>query len=312
MASKIEWTDETWNPIRARNLETGRIGWHCERVSPGCEHCYSETMNGWRGTGLPFKPGHRKDVELFLDEDVLTKPLRWRKSRTVFVCSMTDLFADFVTDEWIGRIWQVMVKSHRDRGHVFQVLTKRPERIAKVLGPNGIGWYAKEGPVPHPEPGIWLGTSIEDRRRGEERCWYLAVAPAAVRFWSVEPLLADLGDLLGLCLHDNDEHGKRCVDWVILGGESGPGARPMHPGWARGVRDQCTAAGVAFFFKQWGAWAPGMIGGDWMLVDLYGDVDIPDHRGPDAGLGEVAMTRVGKKAAGRLLDGREWNEYPDG
>src|SRR3990167_1704387 len=121
--SKIQWTDASWTPIRARNRATNKTGWHCEHATPGCEHCYAETMNKRLGTGLPFKPRHRKDVELFLDEKTLTAPLRWRKPRMIFVCSMTDLFADFVPDEWIDAMYGVMTQA---RMHIFQVLTKRP------------------------------------------------------------------------------------------------------------------------------------------------------------------------------------------
>ena len=240
--SKIQWTDSSWNPIRARNKATGAVGWHCEHVTPGCEHCYAEAMNKRLGTELPFKPGHMKDIELFLDEEMLTAPLRWRKPRKVFVCSMTDLFADFVPDEWIGRIWQIMHSAHSNRGHTFQVLTKRPENMRRALGPQGIGWYAVVyGSVPWPEPGIWLGVSVEDRQR-KTRIDSLRDTPAVVRFLSVEPLIEDVGAL-----------DLRGISWVIVGGESGPGARPFDIAWARSVIAQCKAAGVLCFVKQLGA-----------------------------------------------------------
>jgi protein gp37 len=126
----IEWTDSTWNPIRARNLATGKIGWHCEHVSDGCKHCYSESMNRRLGTGLGFKPGHRSDVEIFLDEKILLAPLRWKTPRRIFVNSMSDTFAEFVKDEWLDRMFAVMALAPQ---HMFQVLTKRPERMREYM-----------------------------------------------------------------------------------------------------------------------------------------------------------------------------------
>src|ERR1043166_3823667 len=132
--SKIEWTDASWTPIRARNLKTGKIGWHCEHVTSGCEFCYAENMNKRLGTGLSFKPGHRKDIQIFLDETMLLAPLRWKKPRMIFVCSMTDAFADFVKDEWLDKMFAVMALCPQ---HTFQVLTKRPERMRE--------WSLQEG-----------------------------------------------------------------------------------------------------------------------------------------------------------------------
>jgi len=361
MTTKIEWTDETFNPIRARNRATGKVGWHCEHVTPGCEHCYSETMNRQLGTGLPFKLGHREDIELFLDEKTLMRPLRWKRPRKIFVCSMTDLFADFVPDDWIDKIFAVMALCPQ---HSFQVLTKRPERMRQYMTEDGIGrvGYAeslakrmlrersgRDDPVligktlRWPLSNVWLGASIEDQKRADERIPHLLNTPAAVRFLSCEPLLGPIDlDHLWTPTHRfsaligqtcervpagtlGSKNGLRVIDpfgprldWIIVGGESGPRARPMHPDWARSIRDQCQAAGVAFFFKQWGEWCRfenhhyfvSAWRKRWANVSPTGEVEydpcgISDFD-PDA------MIRVGKRTAGRQLDGRTWNEYPDG
>lgn len=291
--TKIEWTDKSWNPIRARNRETGAVGHFCVHASPGCEHCYAESWQARLGVGkdIRFAAQDVRKVDIYLDEKVLEQPLRWRKPRMVFVCSMTDFFWLGHSDAVIRRVWEVMARAHRERGHVFQVLTKRPKRIREVLGPRGIGWYAKEGPVPEPQPGIWLGASVEDRRR-LRRIDDLRETPAAVRFLSIEPLLEDLGyiDLDG-------------ISWVIVGGESGRGARPMHPDWARSIRDQCQAAGVPYFHKQ---------NGEWELVTPSSRLKNmkTQNMGMDVAAHKRLMIRVGKKKTGRLLDGREWNEMP--
>jgi len=234
--SQIEWTDATWNPV------TG-----CTKVSPGCKHCYAETFaERWRGVpGHPYEQG----FDLRLWPERLDAPLRWKAPRMIFVNSMSDLFHDGVPDSYIGRVFDVMAAAER---HTFQVLTKRAERLA--------AWYER-----HPGfwrlPNVWVGVSVEDRRYGLPRVPFLRRVASAVRFLSVEPLLEDVGliDLGG-------------IDWVIVGGESGPGARPMKPEWALSVRDQCLQARVPFFFKQWGG--------------------------------------VRKKKAGRLLEDRTWDDMP--
>jgi len=229
--TKIEWTEATWNPVRARNRETGRLGWHCTHVSQGCSNCYAEAMNRWRGTGLAYKPGHEGDVEIFVDDRILTQPLRWKRSRMIFVCSMTDLFADFVTDEMIDRVIAVMALARR---HTFQVLTKRPERmrayltnpdlnnrISAALGCMLDGdWIWNKGrrfrdeierlievflgegtddhgdivhhDDPMPLPNVWLGTSVEDQATADARIPELLRTPAAVWWLSAEPLLGPL------------------------------------------------------------------------------------------------------------------------
>lgn len=335
--TRIEWCQrpgtkgESWNPIRARHRETGKVGWYCAHVSGGCKNCYAEAMNAWRGNGVPYAAQALKDVELYLDEEVLTQPLKWRKPRTVFVASMTDLYADFVPDEWIHRIKAVEALCPR---HTFIELTKRPERMREYLSDiscaNAIeddidqlimvarrgtklpldmqaGWHRWARGPELPLPNVWAGVSAEDQAAADARIPILLDTPAAVRLVSLEPLLGAVDltklDTDALYLDALQSYGSwpvpgspghsqhepldlPALDWVILGGESGPNARPMHPSWARTVRDQCHAAGVPFFFKQWGGWRPA-IGG------------------------EEIMRRVGKKAAGRMLDGREHNEWPE-
>lgn len=298
--TKIEWANlglesgVTWNPIRARNTKTGKTGWHCEKVSPACDNCYAERLNVKRGdtggTGLPYKPGHRQkgDAEVYLDEKALLAPLHWRKPRGVFVCSMTDLFADFVTDEMRDKIFAVMALCPQQR---FAILTKRAEKMQKFISrmvglaqtvdfggtvildefPHVATSIAHpQGPRAWPLPNVWAGVTVEDQQRADERIPHLLATPAAVRFVSCEPLLGPIdlynGDpdarlggheatntFLGNWWEQGDNlkgPGRHGVDWVIAGGESGPGARPMHPDWARSLRDQCDAAGVPFFMKQ--------------------------------------------------------------
>jgi protein gp37 len=222
--TKIEWTDCSWNPIRARNLKTGKAGWHCEHASEECRLCYSETLNGFRGTGLAFTRQNRHLVEVFLDKAWLNARMPSKPSK-VFVCDMTDLFRPFVRDDWIAAILAVIA---RHPEHVFQLLTKRPERMAE--------FFAKQ-----PPPGnVWVGTSIGERR-WKPRLDSLRQIPATVRFVSLEPLLEDLGAL--------DLDG---IGWVIAGAESDAHgrARPMQLDWVRAIRDQCIDASVPFFFKQ--------------------------------------------------------------
>jgi protein gp37 len=264
--SKIEWTDATWNPV------TG-----CSKVSPGCAHCYAETISArFRITSKPWTPENAAE-NVVLHPGRLAQPLRWRRPRMVFVNSMSDLFHELIPLDFLAEVWRVMVDCPQ---HTFQVLTKRPERIAETLGPDGIEFYAVAGQVPCPQPNIWLGTSIENRR-WVQRANDLRAAPAAVRFISAEPLLGPLfasdggrlpvdygtgwedyahwedgrevtDDLPELSLHE--------VDWLIVGGESGHGARRMDLAWARDIRDACKDAGVAFFMKQLGEVAARELG----------------------------------------------------
>jgi len=326
----IEWTDATWNPIRG-----------CSRVSEGCRNCYAEKVAyRFSGTGRPYEglvrvnaAGERKpewNGQVRFIEKHLLDPLKWggqvkeewgvlggemrERPRRIFVNSMSDLFHENVPDEWIDRIFAVMALCPQ---HIFQVLTKQPERMRKYLlgksdkNHRAAVWMAMasfdEGlgmPCPEwPLPNVWLGVSVEDQDVLNKRVWTLLKTPAAVRFLSAEPLLGPL-----------DLNAGRYLDWVIVGGESGPGARPMHPDWVRSLRDQCHAAGVPFFFKQWGEWCPTKNTDKENVVQLA----IPDSakvRGRNHAVafgGEsLPMFRVGKKTAGALLDGREWREFPE-
>ncbi|MDR3485406.1 MAG: phage Gp37/Gp68 family protein [Bradyrhizobium sp.] len=386
--TKIEWTRSTWNPIRAMHktafTKDGRpkTGWHCEHVSDGCRNCYAESMNKRLGTGLPFKPGHCDDIDLYLDETMLLQPLKWRKARMIFVGSMTDLFADFVPDEWIHKMFAVMALCPQ---HTFQILTKRPERMRKYMSRGGadamrfhIGVAAhfltntrsdfdarflKDGPAAiainyWPLPNVWLGVSCEDQATADARVPDLLATPAAVRFVSAEPLL---GRIDFNCISREDPKPPRyrwnesalygCVtpwatgqswaelagamprlDWIIVGGESGPGARPMHPDWVHSIRDQCADAGVPFFFKQWGDYLPvgqhlpghGKISGATAVRPGRRKLHFagpskgePKYAFAEKGVGAASTNdgrltfRIGKKAAGRLLDGVEWNQMPE-
>jgi protein gp37 len=215
--SNIEWTDATWNPLRG-----------CTKVSPGCKHCYAETFaERFRGvSGHPYEHG----FDLRLVPEKLIEPLRWKRSRMVFVNSMSDLFHEDVPDDYVVAVAKVM--QHAD-WHTFQVLTKRAERLQKLLSTK-LKFASKS-------PHIWWGVSVEDREYGLPRVQHLQAAPAQVRFLSVEPLLEDIGQL------DLDR-----IQWVIVGGESGAGARPLDEAWVESIRKQCEDQGVQFFFKQWG------------------------------------------------------------
>jgi protein gp37 len=275
----IQWTDASWNPIRAHiGTASSPPGWHCEKVSQGCAHCYAETINRRLGTGLPYTVA--SGAVTHLDEKALASPLHWRKPRRVFVCSMTDLFGAWVPDEWLDRIFAVMALSPQ---HQFQLLTKRPERMREYLGDtisrpadviNAAFFHVLEH-MPaftcggdavidywegkFPLPNVWLGVSVEDQAAADARIPELLATPAAVRFLSCEPLIGpvDLRSFLPATLPalDRAVSGPRggCIDWVIAGGESGPGARPCDLAWIRSIVAQCRAAGVATFVKQLGS-----------------------------------------------------------
>lgn len=289
----IAWCDSTWTPLRARVREdaeriaiakgytslvtigrdmAGRVGPHCEHVSHGCDNCYAESNNGRcltaNGTGLPFDRRARDLVEPFVDEKILEWPLRWKKPRKIFVCSQTDLFGEWVTDEAIDRVFAVMALCLR---HTFQILTKRPERMLKYLigredwiaqaiesrkWAPGVDWNAKDTPALEawPLPNIWLGVSVEDQATADERIPLLLLTPASKRFISYEPALSavDFYPWLG----DTTREGailNRGIDWVIIGGESGGGARPFDIEWAHETIMQCDIADIACFYKQGGA-----------------------------------------------------------
>lgn len=328
--TKIEWTEYSWNPV------TG-----CTPISEACQNCYAQRM----AKRLAGRCGYPKDepFKVTLHPDKLSEPLKWRKPRKVFVCSMSDLFHEDVPDEYIDRIFAVMALCPQ---HIFMVLTKRPMRmldyikcpdrynkIIDVLN-RGMVWDMPPRTVTRlymncrekdiwPLPNVWLGTTAENQQRADERIPNLLQIPAAVRFVSIEPMLGpvdltriDIGgnvwinSLTGDCKSYHPYGGmwktnesKNKLDCVICGGETGPGARPMYPAWVRSLRDQCQKAGTCFFFKSWGDWAPvhelscnepGVKNKPWYNFD------------PD-----TSVCRIGKKKAGRLLDGRMWDEMPE-
>jgi len=215
--SAIEWTDASWNPVRG-----------CTKISPGCARCYAETFaERFRGVaGHPYEQG----FDLRLVAEKLAEPLHWVRSRMIFVNSMSDLFHEDVPAEYIVRVARIMEKAN---WHTYQVLTKRASRMRDLLRTD----LQFAADLPH----IWWGVSVENRRHGLPRVDVLRETPAALRFLSIEPLLEDLGPL-----------NLADIDWVIVGGESGPGARPMQQDWVLSIRDQCRVAGIPFFFKQWG------------------------------------------------------------
>jgi len=230
--SAIEWTDATWNPV------TG-----CTKLSPGCKHCYAERLSArLKAMG---NPRYYNGFGITLHPDQLALPLKWKQPRRIFVNSMSDLFHEEIPVDFIHDVFSVMARAH---WHVFQVLTKRAQRLADLA--SKLEWPRN----------VWQGVSVENADHFD-RIRYLREAPAAIRFLSIEPLLGPIPRL-----------PLREIHWVIVGGESGPGARAMRPQWAAGVRNQCVAAGVPFFFKQWGGRTP--------------------------------------KSGGRVLEGRTWDEMP--
>ena len=373
--SRIEWTQKTWNPI---------VG--CSVVSPGCTNCYAmrqaariERMGGaphYAGMTQPSKAGPVWTGKVALAPDaVLLAPLKRRKPTIWFVNSMGDLFHESVPDDWIDRVFAIMALAPQ---HTFQVLTKRATRMRAYLASrDGMGNAAicaainaipaalgnRRGALEMPLPNVWLGVSAEDQRRADERVPVLLETAAAVRLVSAEPLLgpidftridplifaAKANALSGVWQWDRGPSRSETprLDWIIVGGESGPKARPMHPDWARSIRDQCAAAGVPFFFKQWGAWAPLCAMSEASVDRCYtaASDDHPDLRrrckvrqlvlhndgrrfdldewsrfpveAPgtirafEQGYGAMTMMAIGKRAAGRLLDGALHDAMPE-
>lgn len=299
--TSIEWTDHTFNPW-----------WGCAKVSPGCVHCYAETWAKRTGHGGTW--GAKGERRKF-GEKHWAEPLKWNRqaeaegrSQRVFCASMADVFEDHpALPEERERLWRLI----EDTPHLdWQLLTKRPENIARMIPPS---WLEE------PRENVWYGTSVATQEWADKRIPVLLHTPAAVRFISAEPLLGpvDLG-YREPCDHPRrpclDIGCWRALDWVICGGESGPGARPMHPDWARSLRDQCVAAGVPYFFKQWGAWSPEAPerGPRKAVVwsDGQGPFDQP-YPHPPENVRPALMWQVGKKAAGRELGGRAWDEMPE-
>lgn len=348
--TSIEWTDATWGPV------TG-----CTKVSSGCDNCYAESI----ATRFAGTKAYPDGFKVTLRPERLDQPLRWKRPRRIFVNSMSDLFHQDVPDEYIARVWAVMALAPQ---HTFQVLTKRHGRMRSLLSSptfprmveaaarplaneRRLDWLESRGWT-YPLPNVWLGVSVEDQKTADLRIPALLDTPAAVRWLSCEPLLGpvDLSavpyvpksdgtafrDYLSRRLEDpavRAGYVLSSLDWIVVGGESGPRARPMHPDWARSLRDQCKDAGVPFLFKQWGEWAPDE------CVDSDGARHVgrkPEANDPKslvmhpAGMTALTptnpfdpwerghpnwhtvMRRVGKHVAGRELDGRTHDEYPIG
>ncbi|ALG06831.1 DUF5131 family protein [Kibdelosporangium phytohabitans] len=375
--SRIEWTDATWSPT---------LG--CTKVSPACDHCYAmKTVHRLSFNPNPkieaaaegltaYRPGHGVMWTGAVRElpDRLTIPLKWRKPRRIFVDSQSDLFHDHVSDEFIARVFAVMAATPR---HTYQVLTKRHARMRSLLSSEDFReriFLASN--LPHgdvledgwPLRNVWVGVSVEDQKWADIRIPALLDTPARVRFLSCEPLLGpltlgrwfDTPPSCGCGVPPDGAHGPvgcspGCmvpepsgIDWVIVGGESGHGARPMHPNWARGIRDQCVTAGIPFHFKQWGEWGPApwvvrvcdpAVGWRGTAEELAAAKADAEARGATHAYAEWAheyghdlyqpphkpwsvervdpiddhqapMRRWGKHAAGRELDGRTWDEFP--
>lgn len=360
MADKthIEWADATVNAING-----------CSVVSPGCTNCYAMRLAGTRLKHHPSRAGLTMDSkagpvwtgEVRLDEKQLMQPLRWRRPRKIFWNAHGDLFHPAVPDEWIDRVFAVCALTPQ---HTHMILTKRPERMREYITANrwqeifdeayGLSDAGRTDNAPQeqwPLPNVWLATSVEDQARADERIPHLLATPAAKRFLSCEPLLGPV-DLIGAeqdgPLRDGEltniddplqiRYGGPRLDWIIVGGESGPGARPMHPDWVRSLRDQCAAAGVPFFFKQWGEWIGGTWSGDGEMVAfsspdmgdearafMRGVADRDEQMCDDSWWGRLkvwsdeevmpdgsgaASFRVGKKRAGNLLDEQQHLAFP--
>ena len=348
--TKIQWTNRVWNPIvgcskvsaGCKNCYAIGMAWRLQHIGHSATKYAGTVAKGANGqlnwTG-----------KLNTSERDLLKPLTWKKPAMIFVNSESDLFHETVPFQVVRAIFGVMSVCKQ---HTFQILTKRPRRMfeffewLKLMDPD---WqddpanYAYDLCVEHgietgcgsafetdawPLKNVWLGVSVENQPAADERIPLLLQVPAAVRFLSCEPLLSHIrlqgtqqGDVFFRnWLNGSADNPTQKIDWVIAGGESGKGARPVHPEWVRSLRDQCQKAGTAFFLKQWGEWKPFVEGdsrqpdygtfknnpGD-LSVDEPVGTFLPDVLGLDWG---TVMSKVGKKAAGRLLDGREWNEFP--
>lgn len=334
--SKIEWTEQTWNPIGG-----------CTKVSPGCANCYAVSFAhrhannptvGDKYKGLTVKHSNGKvdwSGKIHLYPERLEIPLRRKKPTMYFVNSMSDLFHEDVPFEFIDKVFAVMAICIE---HTFQVLTKRPKRMAEYFSQSGLNerleevadvLLVKTGGLHDalnnvPLPNVWLGVSVENQAAADERIPLLLQTPAAIRFLSCEPLLGPV-DLRPSWMNPTRQNDNP-VSWVICGGESSPNARPMHPDWARGLRDQCKAANIPFYFKQWGEWGVNEIKAcaflsknrssqlNVVVSETKSEKPIAYYAYPSKGNDEIGaietMSRLGKHRAGRTLDGQTHDEYP--
>lgn len=351
--TSIEWTDKTWNPVVGCSIVSpGCTNCYAMKMAARIEAMAYAAA----GVGPLHYIGTTKKVNgnavwtgklALAPESTLLEPLRRKKPTMYFVNSMGDLFHEKVIWEWMIKTWAAMYLADQ---HIFQILTKRADNMQRIVSGDdferevkaaarvnahyhGKTYTAREWPLPN----VWLGVSTEDQKRADERIPLLLQTPAAVRFISAEPLLGPV-NFLGIDAGNGETwdalRGNRCpqthgvfdarfhapahLDWVIVGGESGPHARPMHPQWARDLRDQCAAAGVPFFFKQWGEWTPGE-----NVERSRGTVEIASYFAGTWSFAKENLAsegghyedqpdvyRVGKKSAGRLLDGKEHNAFP--
>ncbi len=343
--TNIEWVrnkdgsqGNNWNPF-----------YGCRRKSAGCENCYAEQIAGrfsgidknnkilpYSGIATKTNGVSRWTGEVKLNENVLLEPLKIKKPTMFFVNSMSDTFYSKFPDEWIDKLFGVMARCPQ---HTFQILTKRPERMLEYIKTRAYHAYndVRIETEQFPPRNIWLGVSVENQKTADERIPLLLDTPADVRFLSCEPLLENINLPLYYCCNcfkftqtervnnDKDWGCLICgcyktggfkpsttmgIDWIIVGGESGANARPIHPDWARNIRDQCIAANVPFFFKQWGGWFPmcekTVEGTEWSIGEDKARTHI--HLWDDE-QGNVSVN-IGKHNAGRFLDGRTWNEFP--
>lgn len=339
--SKIEWTDATWNPTRGcSRVSAGCQGCYAERVAMR----FSGPGQPYEGL-VKMVNGHPTWTgKMLLAENMLTLPLNWKKGRMVFVDSMSDLFHAGVPFEYVDKVFAMMAMCPQ---HRFQVLTKRPDRMLEYVTSRNAQMIheAAKGELGYHHPkrravndwplrNVWLGVSAENQSAANERIPLLLATPATVRWVSAEPLLGAINftrlrpsDVTWLDCLEGREHdgpsttsGGTKLDWVVAGGESGSDARPMHQDWVRNLRDQCAAAGVPFLFKQWGEWRPPLEGEEFStamgraqrvpaFIVCRSAGTVHCFEGDHIVHGE-AMLRIGKKAAGRLLDGVEHNGYP--
>jgi protein gp37 len=335
----IEWTDSTWNPITGCSVVSAGCK-HCYAMKLAGTRLQHHPSRA--GLTIDTKAGPVWNGQVRFNSEWLEQPLQWKRARRIFVCAHGDLFHESVPSDWIDCVFAVMALAP---WHTFQVLTKRPARMLRYFErrrdratatdrlrgalTEAFGYDNPRRPAVNlehwPLRNVWLGVSVEDQVAADERIPMLLQTPAAVRWISAEPLLGpiDLTSIApaglrlpteggqayidALAFHSEDRYysSDTRLDWIVVGGESGTGARPMHPTWARSLRDQCTTAGVPFLFKQWGAWAPGSVFPDRIPSGEYCDFD-GDLKGDDE-----FVWHVTKKAAGRQLDGVQHDGYPE-
>lgn len=311
--SKIDWTEKVWNPV------TG-----CSKVSQGCKNCYAEAIANrfWgKQTWYEFDTKHgsitrqRRFTDVMCHEDRLSQPIHWKKPARIFVNSMSDLFHEDVPFDFVDEVLRIIAVCPQ---HTFQILTKRPNRMKQYIEQSEYAENIEK------VKNVWLGVSVEDQKTADERIPVLLRTSSYVRWLSVEPMLGpvnldkyddeyEIHWLTGLDKEYPEEGINMKIDWVVVGGESGPNARPMHPDWVRSIRDQCKAADVPFFFKQWGTWIGSYDAGYRSSESGYYNNGMGDNwvrhyfRFPDG----QGMVKTGKKKAGYLLDGKQYREYPN-